>query len=137
MKLVVDTNILFSFFKESSFTHKILFESQFEFFAPEYVFIELEKYRLTVMQKAKITPAQYARLLKLLSRKVTFVKETEYASFLSRAKLISPDKKDVDFFALALSLKCPLWTLDKELQKQSTVLILTTADIVEGTFTKI
>ena len=46
MKLVVDANILFSFFKKESFTRKfILSHPELELFTSEYVFEELEKYK--------------------------------------------------------------------------------------------
>ncbi|GAI90273.1 unnamed protein product, partial [marine sediment metagenome] len=43
MKLVVDANILFSFFKKASFTRRfILSHPEIELFTPLYVFEELE-----------------------------------------------------------------------------------------------
>ncbi|PIN85274.1 MAG: hypothetical protein COV47_03030 [Candidatus Diapherotrites archaeon CG11_big_fil_rev_8_21_14_0_20_37_9] len=43
-------------------------------------------------------------------------------------KKISPDPKDVPYFALALKLRCPIWTNDKLLKKQKKVKIISTSE---------
>jgi len=55
MILVVDANILFSFFKKDSFTRRfILSHPEIELFTPVYVFDELEEHKEEVKSKAKI-----------------------------------------------------------------------------------
>ena len=53
-------------------------------------------------------------------------KKNEYVDFLSEAKNISPDPKDVPYFALALKFNCPIWTNDKLLKTQKKVKIIST-----------
>ena len=59
--------------------------------------------------------------------KVDFVSHTKY-----NAKLVtkSPDIKDMDFLALALKLKSPLWSNDKILKKQDQVQILNSEEVI-------
>lgn len=52
---------------------------------------------------------------------IKFVPLSEYKEYLSKAKEISPDPNDVDIFALALKLNCPIWSNDKELKKQNVI----------------
>ena len=39
--------------------------------------------------------------------------------------------KDIDFFALAVKIGCPIWSNDKLFKKQSEVLVFTTIEIIE------
>ena len=41
---IVDTNILFSFFWENSFTRRILVDQDFNFFSPEHALIEINNH---------------------------------------------------------------------------------------------
>lgn len=47
-------------------------------------------------------------------------------------KKISPDPNDADYFALALMLKCPIWSNDKELLKQNVVRIYSTGELIKA-----
>ena len=51
MILVVDTNILFSFFWKNSLIRKILTFSEEKFISPEIAFIELKKYSALIINK--------------------------------------------------------------------------------------
>ncbi len=44
---------------------------------------------------------------------------------------ISPDPKDIRYFALALWLGIPLWTNEKRLKGQDKVLVFTTSDFLK------
>jgi predicted nucleic acid-binding protein len=47
----------------------------------------------------------------------------------AQARLFSPDPDDVAYFALALQLRCPLWSNDKRLKEQNEVHVLTTTEL--------
>ena len=55
---------------------------------------------------------------------------SEYKKFLLDAKTLSPDPDDIDLFALALKLDCPLWAQEKAFKKQSVVKIFSTSDLI-------
>ncbi|MBO3798485.1 MAG: hypothetical protein JTT13_06430 [Candidatus Brockarchaeota archaeon] len=60
MKLVVDTNILFSFFKKDSATRKIMTRIDlFEFYTLRSRFDELFKHKEEVCAKANITVEEF------------------------------------------------------------------------------
>ena len=129
MKFVVDTNILMTFFWEYSFTRKIFFDKKFEFFSPEYSIWEINSHKLEIMKKAKISPDKFKELKKELIARIKFIPLEEYKNFLIKAAPIL-DKDDVDFVALGLKLKLPLWSNDRDLKQQSIVPVLTTKELV-------
>lgn len=134
MKFVIDTNICFSFFKKESFTENLISSHSFTLFAPYFVFNELDKYKETIISKSKITIKEYTLKKKELQKYITFVSEEEYISKFKQALSISPDENDVDFFALAIHKKLPLWSNDNKLKEQDDILVVSTADIVEEYF---
>jgi len=83
------------------------------------------------LKRFSLSELQFSFILKLSQTVVNFVKIGEYKRFLSKAKEISPDPDDVDFFALAFKLECGIWSNDAELKKQSLVEIFSTKDLVE------
>ena len=62
---------------------------------------------------------------------VEFVDIKKYAKYLAVAKTITPDPDDIDFFALALKLDCPIWSNDKLLKKQARIKVFSTADLIQ------
>lgn len=134
MKLVVDTNILFSFFWEGSLTKKLLIGREFELYSQEIALSELKKYSEEIIRKAKISKQQFNCNLSELKSFVKFVQKEKYLSFAERADSLSPDKYDSDFFALCLSLSCPLWSNDEFLKHQETINIISTKELIEILF---
>ena len=55
MRIVVDTNILFSFFWKDSFTRNILLNPNFEFISSVFAIAELKKYASLIMKKTGLT----------------------------------------------------------------------------------
>ena len=43
--------------------------------------------------------------------------------------MLAPHLKDVEYFALALKLDCPIWAQEKAFKKQSGVKIFATSDL--------
>ena len=79
MKLVVDTNILFSFFKKESFTRGLILTGSLELVSPETALNELQKYSDTIMDKSKINKDDFASLFSLLKENVEFVPLHKYS----------------------------------------------------------
>ena len=130
--MVADTNILFSFFKRSSTARRIISGPEyFELYTPDFSITELKKHRGDICKKSLITPKEFAELLgDMISLFVNVVPLSEYSGFLSKAVAISPDKDDVDFFALALKLRCLIWSNELKLKNQPAIKVMKTAEIV-------
>jgi len=114
MKLVVDTNVLFSFFKKESKTRKLI--SNFEILesvTPSFCIDELNEHKELICKKSRLSDSEFEEVLDDLLIFVKVFSLSEYRDFLSDAKTISPDPDDIDLFALALKLDCPIWSNEK------------------------
>jgi len=123
VRLVVDANILISALIRSDGTIGDLLIRTYpplELFAPEYIRIETSLRREKVAKLNRSPIAEVAEAEEVLLSLVTTVQpaaintvEWEHAHQL----VASIDPKDDHYVALALHLKCPLWTGDKKLIK--------------------
>jgi predicted nucleic acid-binding protein len=134
MKLVVDTNILFSFFWKDSFTCRLLKELDLELISPIFALEEVKKYRLEIMKKTKLSISEFNTLVEDLKKYVLFISEKDYNIFKNKSLEFSPDKGDIDFFALCLKEKCFLWSNDFLLKEQDKVEVLSTKELVNILF---
>jgi len=129
VEFVVDCNCLFSAFRKFSLTRSLLFNPRLKLSSPRFALRELTKYRHVVMSKAKIDIGEFGLIERLLSTEVTFIPVTEFKEFLKEAASLCPDPDDVEYFALALKLKSPIWSNDKRLKKQFGVKVYTTSEV--------
>lgn len=129
MNLIVDSNIIFTFFWKSSLAHDLF--PKFNLFLPEFALMELKKYEKEIIEKSGISKEEFTYLRNELCNLITFVPLEEYSSFLQESKNISSDTNDVNFFALALKLNCPIWSNDAVLKKQDIIIIFNSKEIIE------
>ncbi len=134
---MIDTNVLFSFFKKESTTRKLILCISLDtsLYAPDYLLEELRRYSNLIMRKAHLTPESFERILSLIKKYVTFIEYDSYAEFVDIALKITPDSKDVDFVARALKMNAVLWSNDKALKSVSYLKVLNTKEII-GLFPK-
>ncbi|MBI2671215.1 hypothetical protein HYX18_04545 [Candidatus Woesearchaeota archaeon] len=139
MKIVTDSNVLFTFFWKDSAFDKISIKQELELFSPEHALEEINKYSGEIQFKAGLSKNEFNKLKKEIKILVEFIPIQKYQQFLKEAKLLAKyireDKRpefleDLDFIALALKLKCPIWSNDKLLKEQPRVKILDTKDII-------
>mgnify|MGYP001610977275 CR=1 FL=1 len=131
-KLVVETNILYSFFWKNSPTHEILksLVSEYDLVSPEFALKELVRHKEEILFKTRVRANEFNELMELLSTFVDFIKASEYIEFIDETKALFPEHlKDVDFFALALKLNCSLWSNEKLHKKQSKVKVFNTDEL--------
>ena len=97
--IVIDTNILFSFFKKESTTRRLVLcvSLNTPLYAPKYLLVELRRYSAPITRKAHLTSEGFERILSLIKKYVTFIDYESYAEFVDIAIKITPDPKDVDF----------------------------------------
>ncbi len=121
MKIVVDTNIIFSGLLNSTGSiSDLLINSYdvFEFYSPTFVLEELENHKSKILKISKLTEKELDFLILTIFKKVDlidmdFIKQTTFKKAFELTKNI--DEFDTPFVALALELKSPLWTGDKKL----------------------
>ena len=131
MDLVIDANILFSVLIKSGKTEELIFEPDLHLFAPEFIFEEFEKYKSLILKKTNRNEANFNEVFELIKKKIKTIPNEETDKYISEAKEICPDKKDVDYFALALKMKCSLWSNDKELKTQNKIRVYSTTELLE------
>ena len=130
MEFVVDTNILYSYFWKQSFTRKILMSQNIRLISPEFALEEINANESNILRKTGLSKKEFNDVRSNLAIAVEIIPLEEYGKFLKPALSFSPDPNDVDFLALALKLKLPLWSNDSGLKKQNKVKIFSTSDLL-------
>jgi predicted nucleic acid-binding protein len=123
MKIVVDTNIVFStLLNPHSAIGEILMniQDEFTFYAPELLKDELKRYSPKIAAHSKLDKNALADIEALVLSGINFVaeeniSEQSWALAWSIAKDI--DEDDTPFVALAIELGTKLWTGDKVLTR--------------------
>ena len=121
MKIIVDTNIVFSaILNSNSRIGKILLNSKehFQFFTCNYLRKEIQRHRNKLLKLTKLTEDQLSELEDLVTQHITFIDERLIPQDILikteiQLKAIDPD--DTVFVALAKHLEGKLWTGDLQL----------------------
>lgn len=131
MDLIVDANILFAALIKESKTSNLLFREELHLFTPEFIFTEFAKYEKLLLKKTHRTKEDFKKLLELFERQINVFPLSEIKHYIKQASMISPDPKDVQYFALALLLNASIWSNDKPLKQQSIIKIFSTSGLIE------
>lgn len=115
---------------KNSGTSDILFKHTL--YAPEFIFEEFRKYKEYLKGKTKRSEEDFNELFYLFERNVILIPKEEIDPFIKQTKKISPDQKDVPYLALALKLRCGLWSNDRDLkEKQDVTQVYSTEDLIK------
>src|SRR3989344_3076985 len=120
MKIIVDTNVVMSGLIKDSTTRKILALKNINFFSPDFVASEINKYRVYIIQKSHMSENDFDLLFALVMDNVITVPENEYNKFLEKSAKLIKDIDDVPFLALCMALKADgIWTDDRHFMDQN------------------
>ena len=130
MHLVIDTNILVSFFRDNPVRFIILTSKllNLELFAPEYSIDELKKNESEILKYGKINSEQFNNILSDLVKFIIIIPKESFKKYESQSNELIHDK-DIPFFALALSLNCAIWSNEPSFKEQSKIKIFNTSDL--------
>ena len=132
MELVIDANILMSaLISTEGKTYDLIFNNKIKLFSPECLFEELEKHKDEILSKSGLTKSDFELFLSLISSQIELVPYSEFERLISQAEDITPDPNDTEYVALALKLKCSIWSNDKKLKEQEGVKIYSTGELME------
>ena len=141
MKIVVDTNIVFSaILNSTSRIGQILItsKSNFQFYSCVFLKTELIKHQNKLLKITKLSIEELEELQDLITKNITFIHEgllPEKTIIAAEKLLIDVDLNDSVFVALTKNLKAKLWTGDKELIKglksKKIKEIITTGEILD------
>jgi len=129
MKLIVDANIIISSLIKDSKTAELIINPLFELYSPKYLIEEIIKYGEEIAIKTKRDIKSLKEIFDAIASLINLIEFSNYELFVYDAEKISPDKKDVDYFALALKFNCAIWTNDKKLKEQNRVDIYSTEEV--------
>jgi predicted nucleic acid-binding protein len=122
MKIVIDTNIIFSALLKTNTTFgQIIFNSDsiFQFYSPQYMRTEIRRHWDKLLKISKLTDQQLDESFYTLLTKITLINEEIISQkiWVDSEKLVNGvDLDDIDFVALTKHLKGKLWTGDKVLR---------------------
>jgi len=129
MELVVDANILFAALIKVSVTSDLIADNSLNLISVEFIFSEFEKYKNLIKEKTERTDEEFERFMEIVQRRIKLIPYEEFEPFVKEAEKISPDPKDTEYLALALKLKCAIWSNDKNMKSQKKVKIYSTEDL--------
>jgi len=131
MKLVLDSNIIFSALIKKSTTRNIILSDFFDLYAPEYVFTEITKHKGLLLRKSKMNEKDFDALLLLLQKHIHLISKDNYNKNMAQAEdiLRNIDITDSPFLALALGLNCSIWSNDGHFQQQNKAGVYTTKEL--------
>jgi len=132
--IVIDSNILFSALIRDSTTRKLILEYGGFFLFPEYIFIEVEKYKSELLTKSKLNEEEFNKLLELILKKVMVVQDELLNPHYGEARRLAESvesPEDLTFFACALAYpESIIWSNDQKLKRQTKVKIISTSEML-------
>ena len=134
MRLVIDTNIIFSALIKDSTTRRILLTSKFDFFVPEYVFIEIQKHSEEILEKSGYGQDDFDTMLDTLISNINVIPTEEFKNYIPKAFKIMKDidEDDTSFLALAIMINGDgIWSNDPHFDKQNKIKVWKTKDIIK------
>ena len=136
MKLVIDANILFSFFRDNP-VRFIILNSKFlglQLFSPAHVLDKLINNLGDLVRYTKLSSKEILSIIDELKNFVSIFHSSEYKEFKEKAQKLSPHKsnKDTPYFALALKLGCAIWSNEPAFKEQSDIGIFNTKELRES-----
>jgi len=117
VKAVIDSNIIFSAIISGKQFYIDIIQSN-EFYTPDIVFIELEKYETRIIEKSRLPIEDFRKFVKMLFEEIVVIpkmaiSKENWQKAYNLCKDV--DEKDTPFIALSLELSMPVWTNDKSL----------------------
>lgn len=132
MKIVIDSNILFSALIKDSVTRRIILEYDGFFLFPSFIFEELEKHKAELLKKSGMKRKSFETLLNLLIQKVLIISTDVLSQYRARAYDLVRDIDPDDTLFVACALAYPssvIWSDDKKLKEQNKIRIINTAEM--------
>lgn len=120
MKVIVDTNIIFSaLLKKNSFFGELLLRDSIDYMIPKFAYIELFKYKEKIAKLSRFNEDELLEVLYRLLKNINIFDEEMITTRTLREayELVKDvDEKDMIFVALTIEVDGHLWTADEKLK---------------------
>ncbi len=133
MRIVVDTNRVIAALIKDSTSRKIILSKNVEFITINVMKKEVAKYKEEIMRRANLSMDEFDYLLGKIMSKMTIISDSSVNLYMQKAKGIMDaiDPDDTQFIAAALAADAYIWTDDKHFEKQHTVRIIKTRELLK------
>ena len=133
MLIVVDANRIFSALLTKGKAFDIFLTNhlirKFDFIAPEYLFLEIGKHIGEIVKRCKLSKDELGEVFEFMKKQIIIISSKEFFEYKNDAVKISPHKKDVPYFALALAFNAAIWSDERAFKKQNKVKIFSTEEL--------
>ena len=131
MLAVIDANIVFSALIKKGKPFEVFELNRmvglFEFLAPEFLFFEIDKRKDKLAKATHFSESEIEEVMESIKSDIAIISFDKFSDKFEEA--LKLNKKDSPYLALALKLKCPIISGDKELkEKQSKVRVISPAE---------
>lgn len=132
MKLVCDTNVVFSALIAGGKTRELILSDQTDLYAPEFFFTELDNHRQEIEEKSQLSEEELRLLRSVLFKDTEVVPREEFEHKIGQANELigDTDPDDIPFVALALHHDADIWTDDTDFEQQDEVTVWKTHELV-------
>lgn len=134
MRLVIDSNRFAAGLLRDSVSRKIIYNNYLEFFAPQYLITEIEKYIAHFARKTNRSEEQIGEGIAALLENVRLLPSEEFERETAMADAIMKDidERDAPFLAVGMAIGADgIWTEDRHFQKQNTLKVYSTKDLLD------
>lgn len=130
MILVIDANPFFAGFLRNSVSRKIILSEKIVLYSPDWLNDEFKRNEYELMEKFPDS-SRFFGTKKLLLQFINIVPYKEYSTYMEKALKLTKHTKDAPYFALALSLKCAIWSDEKAFKRQTKVEVFSTSELIK------
>jgi len=116
-KYISDANIVFSALISGKELFVHIFENN-KFFAPDFILVELDKYRTVILKKSKLPIEDLQDFIQKLFQQITIIPALyiiDKNKLKAKELCINIDEKDTAYVALSIEMNYPLVTRDLKL----------------------
>jgi predicted nucleic acid-binding protein len=132
-RVVVDASVLIAgLFKDGTVRDLLLNSEEMGFTAPAYLKEEALRHVAEVASRAKLPPATVSALLEDLLGSIDLIQPGAYAACVGPATELAKEanaRGDEEYIALALALRAPIWTLDRDFRRIPGLRVLTSKEV--------
>ncbi len=124
---------MFAALLKDSITRRIILWHNKKFLFPEYIFVELEKHKETLINKAGTSTVEFKILLNILLSHVSIISNETILPYREKAKEIVKDidPDDIQFVACALANPGSIiWSEDKRLKQIKDIIVCNTSEVI-------
>ena len=133
MNIIIDVNIILSALLKDSTSRKIILQASAKFYFPEDSLQKIRKYQEYILEKSQLGQEDFHFLLAGLFQPIHILTHEQIMENWEEAKNIMEkiDEEDVIFIAAAIYIKDSfIWSEDKHFEKQNSVKVLKTKEIL-------